>query len=90
MRRDGDGNWRYVGRRDHMVRSGATAIEPGEIEAAPLLRPDGVAGIAVLVFAGRTRAPRRTLVVFAALAPETRRPSLLDVKRCCAVRLPVT
>ena len=70
---DGDGNFLYLGRRDHMVKTGGYRVELGEIETAlyahPVVReaaaipvPDDVLGnriVAVVVADGLTEAELR-------------------------------
>ncbi|MCZ7416216.1 MULTISPECIES: amino acid adenylation domain-containing protein [unclassified Streptomyces] len=82
-RRDEEGRLHYVGRRDHMVKIRGHRIELGEIESA-IGSLDTVADVAVLVAGSGLEATLHAVVV---PAPEGR-PSLLNVKRCCAERLP--
>ena len=78
-----DGNYRYLGRRDHMVKVRGYRVEPGDIEAAlhtiPGLRDAGV------VVAGEGLEAR--LVAFLVCAGFEEIP-LLQVKKHCAERLP--
>lgn len=78
-----DGNYEYLGRRDHMVKVRGRRIEPGEIEVA-LLRLPSLREVAVVVEGEGADA---RLVAYAVLSG-TSRPSLIEVKRHCAERLP--
>jgi len=80
-----DGNYRYVGRRDRMVKRRGYRVELGEIEAclyrhpavqeaAVVALPDPAAGLRVCAHLG-VRGPRR--------------PSLIDLKSFCAKHLPL-
>jgi L-proline---[L-prolyl-carrier protein] ligase len=78
-----DRNYLYIGRRDHMLKVRGNRIEPGDIEAALLEHP-AIQEAAVIVV-GAAMAERLVAVIVAsAEAP----PSLLDIKRHCAERLP--
>ena len=77
-----DGNWNYVGRRDHMVKLRGHRIELGDVEAA-LASHHGVSDVAVVVTGSGLDA---RLVAF--IEPKGPAPTLLDVKRHCAERLP--
>ncbi|MFD9870203.1 amino acid adenylation domain-containing protein [Streptomyces niveus] len=78
-----DGGFQYVGRRDAMVKVRGHRIEFGEIEAA-LQSHDGVAEAAAVVVGHSIDA---TLVAFLVPAGDLA-PSLLDLKRHSAARLP--
>jgi clorobiocin biosynthesis protein CloN4 len=82
VRRLEDGNYQYVGRRDHMVKVRGHRIELGDVEAALGAHPD-VREVAVVV-RGEGTAARLVAVV----AAGARRPHLLELKRHCAERLP--
>lgn len=83
VRRDADGTLHYVGRRDLMEKVRGHRIEPGEIENALGLHP-AVAESCVLVAGSGLDAALHAVVVPAGERP----PSLLEVKRHCAERLP--
>lgn len=78
-----DGNYHYVGRRDHMVKVAGFRIELGEIESALLAHPD-VHEAAVLVRGEGASA--KLVACLSARADE--RPSLVQIKQHCANRLP--
>jgi amino acid adenylation domain-containing protein len=78
-----DGNLHFMGRRDHMVKIRGHRVELGEVEAA-LLELPSVHEAATLV-SGEGLSAR--LVAFVGTG-EAKAPSLLDVKRHCAERLP--
>nr|WP_155073923.1 amino acid adenylation domain-containing protein [Streptomyces taklimakanensis] len=82
-RRDADGQLVYVGRRDRMVKIRGHRVELGEIECA-VSALDSVSDAAVVV----TGAGLETELHAAVVPVPGHRPSLLDVKRCCAERLP--
>ncbi|GAB2631133.1 D-alanine--poly(phosphoribitol) ligase [Streptomyces capparidis] len=82
-RRNPGGDLEYAGRRDHMVKVRGHRIELGEIEAA-IAALDSVSDVAVLVVGSGLEAQLHAAVV----PSETQRPSLLNVKRACAERLP--
>jgi L-proline---[L-prolyl-carrier protein] ligase len=81
VRRQQDGNYVYLGRRDQMVKIRGHRVELGEVEAALLTHPD-VTEAAVVVIGSGIRA---RLVAFLVAGRE---PALLEVKRHCAERLP--
>lgn len=83
VRRLPDGGFQYIARRDNMVKVRGRRIEPGEIEAALLQHP-AVAEVAVVV-AGADVSAR--LVGFIVPSGDAR-PSLLELKRVCADRVP--
>jgi L-proline---[L-prolyl-carrier protein] ligase len=76
-----DGDYVYVGRRDHMVKVRGHRVELGDVEAALLVHPDIHEAAVALVGSGI----EARLVAFL-VAP--RELPLLDIKRHCAERLP--
>jgi clorobiocin biosynthesis protein CloN4 len=84
VRRDGDGTLHYVGRRDLMEKVRGHRIEPGEIESVLGTHP-AVADACVLVVGSGLDAALHAVVVPPA---GERPPSLLEIKRRCAERLP--
>jgi L-proline---[L-prolyl-carrier protein] ligase len=76
------GVYEYVGRRDHMVKVRGYRIELGEIEAVLQSHPSFRAAAVVTRGAGL----EARLVAFVSSVGPT--PSLLEVKRFCAERLP--
>ena len=82
VRQEAPGEYVYVGRRDHMVKIRGHRVELGEVEAALLSHPD-VREAAVAVTGTGLEA---RLVAF--VAPDAVTPSLLDLKRHCAERVP--
>jgi amino acid adenylation domain-containing protein len=81
VRLQDDGEYVYVGRRDHMVKIRGHRVELGEVEAALLAHPDVTEAAVVSVGAGI----EARLVAFLVAGRE---PALLEVKRHCAERLP--
>jgi L-proline---[L-prolyl-carrier protein] ligase len=81
VRRQPDGEYLYVGRRDHMVKIRGHRVELGEVEAALLTHPQ-IAEAAVVAVGSGIEA---RLVAYLAAASEL---SLLEVKRHCAERVP--
>jgi acyl-CoA synthetase (AMP-forming)/AMP-acid ligase II len=82
---DPDGmNWRYVGRRDHMVKSRGYRIELGEIEAA-LYGCDGVKEAAVVAIPDDLLGNR--LAAFVVLL-EGKDLTIKDLQAHCGQRLP--
>ena len=77
------GEFYFLGRRDHMVKVRGHRIELGEIESAVLHHASVREASAVVVGDGLSA----RLVVFVATAGE-KAPTLLDVKRLCADKLP--
>jgi clorobiocin biosynthesis protein CloN4 len=77
-----DGNFDYLGRLDHMVKVRGHRVELGEIEAV-LSAHRAVHEAAVVVKGAGTEA---RLVAF--IAANGQPPSLLEIKRHCAERLP--
>jgi acyl-coenzyme A synthetase/AMP-(fatty) acid ligase len=82
VRQEAAGEYVYVGRRDHMVKIRGHRVELGEIEAALLMHP-ALDDAAVAVTGSGIEA---RLVAFLAAGGEP--PSLLEIKRHCAERLP--
>jgi L-proline---[L-prolyl-carrier protein] ligase len=81
---DADGNYVFLGRRDHMVKSGGYRIELGEIEAALYAHPAVKDAVAIPVPDDLLGSRIRAVVVPAA-------PAALDeqvVRKHCAERLP--
>jgi amino acid adenylation domain-containing protein len=78
-----DGNYVYIGRRDHMVKIRGYRVEPGDIEAA--LEEHPAIHEAVVLVDGVGIEAR--LVAFVACSKQEV-PSLLEIKRHCAERLP--
>jgi amino acid adenylation domain-containing protein len=83
VRLGADGDFCFLGRRDNMVKVRGHRIELGEIESGLLQHPS-VREAAALVH-GEGLAAR--LVVFLGIG-ESAAPTLLEVKRLCAQRLP--
>lgn len=84
VRQQEDGNYIYLGRRDHMVKVRGHRIELAEIEAVLAQHP-AVLDVVVLVVEQKGYA---RLLAFLVADSEKQRPSLLDMKRYCAERLP--
>ncbi len=78
-----DGNYLYIGRLDHMVKIRGYRVEPGDIESKLLEHP-AIQEAAVLVIGQGIEA---RLTAFVACTDEEV-PSLLELKRHCAQRLP--
>lgn len=78
-----DGNYFYIGRRDHMVKVRGYRVELGEVEAALLTHPQ-IHEAAVLVGGTETDAK---MIAFLVCTTEER-PSLLEMKQYCSDRLP--
>ena len=78
-----DGNYDYVGRRDHQVKVRGFRIELGEIEAALLRHPQIKETAVVVVGEGATA----RLVAFV-IVSDGKPPSLLAFKKHCAAWLP--
>ena len=81
VRRQPDGDYLYIGRRDHMVKIRGHRVELGEVEAAILTHPEITDAAVVTAGAGIDA----KLVAFIAGRREL---ALLEVKRLCAERLP--
>lgn len=78
-----DGNYLYVGRLDQMIKVRGHRIEPGDIEAALEEHP-ALHEVAVIV----TGTGLDTRLVAFIVPAGTEVPSLLEMKRHCAERLP--
>jgi amino acid adenylation domain-containing protein len=78
-----DGNYMYIGRRDHMVKVRGHRIELGDIEAALGEHPQ-IHETAVVVSGSGVEARLIAFIVSTIEEPAT----LLDIKRHCAERLP--
>lgn len=76
------GDYLYLGRRDHMVKVHGYRIELGDVEAAVASHPR-IREVAALAVGEGTEA---RLIAFASAAGEA--PSLIEMKRHCAERLP--
>jgi amino acid adenylation domain-containing protein len=81
VRQQPDGEYVYVGRRDHMVKIRGHRVELGEVEAALLTHPDVEEAAVAAVGSGI----EARLVAFVVARREL---ALLEVKRHCAERLP--
>jgi L-proline---[L-prolyl-carrier protein] ligase len=77
------GEYRYVGRRDAMVKVRGHRIELGEVEAAVAAHPDIVEAAVVVVGEGL-----ESRLVAAAVAHPGATAELMEIKRWCADRLP--
>jgi acyl-coenzyme A synthetase/AMP-(fatty) acid ligase len=82
VRRESAGDYVYVGRRDHMVKIRGHRVELGEVEAALLTHPQLEDAAVAPVGSGI----EARLVGFVTARSEP--PSLLEIKRHCAERLP--
>ena len=78
-----DGNYMYVGRRDHMVKIRGHRVELGDIEAALGQHPE-IDEAAVVISGSGMGAHLLAFVV----STTNEAPTLLDIKRHCAERLP--
>jgi acyl-coenzyme A synthetase/AMP-(fatty) acid ligase len=82
---DAEGNYRFIGRRDRMIKKRGYRIELGEIESCLYGHPD-VRHVAVVALSS----DRSETVVKAHIMPGgERRPSLMELKTFCSERLPV-
>jgi amino acid adenylation domain-containing protein len=79
-----DGNYLYIGRRDHMVKVRGHRVELGDIEAALEEHPD-IHEVAALVIGSGMQA---RLIAYVVINTNKQAPSLLEIKRHCAERLP--
>jgi len=79
------GNYLYVGRRDRMVKRRGYRIELGEIEAALYCHPEAKE-VAAIALADQGDGVR--IKVFLSYRG-AKRPSLIELKRFCAERLPL-
>jgi len=84
VRRLPDGVLEYLGRADDQVKIRGHRVEPGEVEAVIAGHPS-VADVAVVVTGSGLETALRAAVV---VHPDAVRPSLLELKRWCAERLP--
>ncbi len=80
---DGDGVYRFHGRRDRMVKKRGYRIELGEVESA-LHRHEGVDRAAVVA---RADGDGVSIAAFVALKPD-RKGSIIAMKRHCTLYLP--
>jgi amino acid adenylation domain-containing protein len=80
---EGDGTFRFHGRRDRMVKKRGYRIELGEVESA-LYRHDGVDRAAVVA---RSDDAGISIAAFVALKPD-RKGSIIAMKRHCTMYLP--
>jgi acyl-coenzyme A synthetase/AMP-(fatty) acid ligase len=78
-----DGNYRYVSRRDRMVKRRGYRIELGEIEAG-LYRHPAIREVAVISIPNETSGVR---IIAFLTCKEGARPSIVDLKRFCAENL---
>jgi len=83
VRLEEDDNYLYLGRKDQMVKVRGHRIEPGDIEAVLELHPQIHA--AAIVVAGSGLDARLVAFVVLLASPT---PTLLEIKRFCAERLP--
>jgi amino acid adenylation domain-containing protein len=83
---DRGGIYRYVGRRDRMVKRRGYRIELGEIEAG-LYRHPAVKEAATVAFEGGDGGV--TIGAFVSCYPGTQ-PSIVELKRFCAEHLPIS
>jgi amino acid adenylation domain-containing protein len=83
--RDADGvNWRYVGRRDHLIKSRGYRIELGEIEATLYSHPQVKETVAIAI-------PDELIgnrIVALVVPLEGHRPTVSDLQTHCGRRLP--
>jgi len=79
-----DGNYRYVGRRDRMVKKRGYRVELGEIESC-LYRHAAVREAAVVAIAD----PCGDMKIRAHLAVGDRKPSIIELKSFCSKSLPI-
>lgn len=83
VRQQEDGDYLYIGRKDHMVKVRGYRVEPGDIEAALAIHP-AIHEVAVLVVGTGIEARITGFIVCA----EGEYPSLLELKRHCAQHIP--
>jgi L-proline---[L-prolyl-carrier protein] ligase len=83
--REPDGNYRYVGRRDRMVKRRGYRVELGEIEACLHSHPS-IHEAAVVAVADEAAGMVLKAHVSIARGP---RPSIIELKGFCAARLPL-
>lgn len=84
VRLDAAGNYVFVGRRDHMIKSRGYRVEIGEIEAVLLSHPD-VADAVVIPIPDELLGNRIAAVV---APPAGATPSAQDLRQFCAESLP--
>jgi acyl-coenzyme A synthetase/AMP-(fatty) acid ligase len=77
------GQMTYVGRRDRMVKRRGYRIELGEIEAGLYLHA-AIAEAAVVAYQDED-----AITISAFLSSTAKRPSIIEMKRHCADRLPI-
>jgi amino acid adenylation domain-containing protein len=77
-------NWRYVGRRDHMVKSRGYRVELGEIEAVLYTHP-GVKEAAVIAIPDELIGNRLKAFV---VPVEHNGPTVKELRAYCSMRLP--
>jgi amino acid adenylation domain-containing protein len=83
VRLEENGNYEYLGRRDHMVKVRGHRVELGDIEAALAEHPKLDDVVVVVADSGMDA----RLIAFVK-STGNGKPTLLDVKRHCAERLP--
>jgi amino acid adenylation domain-containing protein len=82
---EADGNYRFVGRRDRMIKKRGYRVELGEIEAC-LYQHEAVCEAAVVATSDQANG----ITVQAHLSVgDGRRPSLIELKTFCASKLPL-
>jgi amino acid adenylation domain-containing protein len=79
-----DGNYTYLGRRDRMVKRRGYRVELGEIEAALYQHP-AIKEAAVIALPDEDAGVKITTFLS---CRETKRPSLIELKRFCSEHLP--
>lgn len=79
-----DGNYLYIGRRDHMAKVRGYRIELGDIESI-LMRHPAIYEVAVIIVGTGIEA---RIIAFIACTETRYSPSLLELKRYCAEHLP--
>jgi len=84
VRQQDDGNYVYLGRRDHLVKIRGHRIELAEIETILAQHP-AVHEVAVVVVG---QAMKARLIAFLVPVNKESKPSLLDIKQHCADHLP--
>jgi amino acid adenylation domain-containing protein len=85
VREDAEGELRFIGRRDRMVKRRGFRVELGEIEAALLRHPSIPEAAAVAVTKDEGEVEIRAFYTWA----EDKSPSLLGLKQFCARNLPL-
>lgn len=84
VRLQADGNYIYIGRRDHMVKIRGHRIELGDIEAA-LLEHEKIKEVGVVVIGSGLES---RLAACITCVDNQKHPTLLEIKQHCAKRLP--